>query len=183
MVCEDCGKNEANVKYTHIVNGAKIEMNLCEECSKKLGIGNVGFNIPINFNNFFGEFLNEYNESFLQSYEKPAVLKCNGCKMTYDEFAKTGKFGCSNCYKTFSKKIDPVLRKLHVSDTYVGRKGIANSKVKGKAATSDVKQTQKAKPTKAEKLSLLKEALKEAIREEKYEDAAKLRDEIKKMEG
>ena len=32
MVCQNCGKNEANVKYTQIVNGVKKEMVLCEEC-------------------------------------------------------------------------------------------------------------------------------------------------------
>lgn len=38
MVCQNCGKNEANVKYTQIVNGVKKEMVLCEECAEKMGI-------------------------------------------------------------------------------------------------------------------------------------------------
>ena len=36
MVCQNCGKNEANVKYTQIVNGVKKEMVLCEECAEKM---------------------------------------------------------------------------------------------------------------------------------------------------
>ena len=39
MLCENCGENEANVRYTQIVNGVKKEMHLCDKCSKELGIG------------------------------------------------------------------------------------------------------------------------------------------------
>ena len=38
MVCQNCGKNEANVKQNQIVNGVKKEMVLCEECAEKMGI-------------------------------------------------------------------------------------------------------------------------------------------------
>lgn len=34
MLCENCKKREANVKYSENINGVKKEMNLCEECSK-----------------------------------------------------------------------------------------------------------------------------------------------------
>ena len=29
MLCQNCGKNEANVRYTQIVNGVKKEMIFC----------------------------------------------------------------------------------------------------------------------------------------------------------
>ena len=38
MLCQNCGNNEANVRYTQIVNGVKKEMNLCSECAEKMGI-------------------------------------------------------------------------------------------------------------------------------------------------
>ena len=38
MKCQNCGKNNANVKYTQIINGEKKEFILCEECAEKLGI-------------------------------------------------------------------------------------------------------------------------------------------------
>ena len=53
MLCENCKENEATVKYTQIINGDKKEMHLCEECSHKLGIDNISFNMPIDFSNFF----------------------------------------------------------------------------------------------------------------------------------
>ena len=50
MLCENCGKNNANVKYTQIINGEKKQMFLCEDCSQKLGINDLHFNMPINLN-------------------------------------------------------------------------------------------------------------------------------------
>ena len=37
MLCQNCGENEANVRYTQIINGEKKEMVLCDKCSKELG--------------------------------------------------------------------------------------------------------------------------------------------------
>ena len=49
MKCENCGKNEANVKYTQIINGEKKQMFLCEDCSQKLGINDLHFNAFFHF--------------------------------------------------------------------------------------------------------------------------------------
>ena len=34
MLCQNCERNEANVKYTQIINGEKKQMVLCEKCAK-----------------------------------------------------------------------------------------------------------------------------------------------------
>ena len=49
MLCQNCGKNEVNFRYTQIINGVKKEMALCEKCAKDLGLEKMDFNIPINF--------------------------------------------------------------------------------------------------------------------------------------
>ena len=173
MLCENCNKNEANVKYTQIINGEKKEMFLCESCAKKLGINNMNFDMPINLSNFFGDFLGEYEETpFAHQLLGTNELKCKDCNMTYEEFKNTGKMGCANCYETFSNKIDPLLKRLHGSTKYVGRK--SNSK-KEEIITSK-------KGDNVEELESLKEKITTLIKEEKYEEAAKVRDEIKKLE-
>ena len=63
MLCENCGKNEANVKYTQIINGVKKEMKLCERCSKELGIDDINFNMPIDFSSFLGDLISDYEEN------------------------------------------------------------------------------------------------------------------------
>ena len=56
MLCENCGENEANVRYTQIVNGVKKEMKLCDKCADELGIGEMDFNMPINLSSFLSDF-------------------------------------------------------------------------------------------------------------------------------
>ena len=68
MLCQNCGKNEVNFKYTQVVNGVKKEMALCEKCAKELGLENMDFNIPINFSSFLGDFFGDYDENFLPSF-------------------------------------------------------------------------------------------------------------------
>ena len=60
MLCDNCKKREANVRYSENINGKVRELNLCEECSQKLGIGHMDFSMPMDFSNFFGDFMEEF---------------------------------------------------------------------------------------------------------------------------
>jgi len=187
MLCQNCNKNEANVKYTEIINGEKKQMMLCEECSHQMGLDNINFNIPIDFSSFFGGILDdEYNTpEYMPLFKNVKELKCNNCNMTYDDFINQGKLGCEECYDVFSNKIDTILKRLHGSNEHLGRKSI-NQKVKQKAnnkksIANDVGGHTYIDPH--SKLEKLQKDLKKAIAEERYEDAAKIRDEIKSLEN
>ncbi|MCL2354302.1 MAG: hypothetical protein FWC68_00070 [Oscillospiraceae bacterium] len=104
MFCQNCGKNEATIKYTQIINGKKTEVVLCNICGSGVEIQDM----PINISNFF--------ESMLD-----IELKCSLCNLEYNEFMKSGKFGCSNCYNIFENKIASILKKIHGDNTYLGR--------------------------------------------------------------
>lgn len=184
MLCENCGKKQANVKYTQIINGERKEMNLCEECSEKLGISNMDFKMPINFSSFLGDFFDEFEKSsFMPALEPIKTLKCDTCNLTFEEFMNTGKLGCSNCYSAFESKIDPILKNIHGNNRHVGRLGKIEEKTNSIKENGTIKTTKKeeAKGEKS-KVDKLKEELKQAIKEERYEEAAKIRDEIKKLE-
>ena len=195
MLCQNCGKNEVNFRYTQIINGVKKEMALCDKCAKSLGLENLDFNMPINFSSFLGDFF-EGTEStdFLPSFTKTTTMQCDNCGTTYDEFIDTGKFGCSNCYDIFADGLDNVLKNIHGSARHVGRRSNLSledrktveedvQKVKGKKTTEVEKNKENAKQnnSKEEKIKQLNMDLKKAIKEERYEDAAKIRDEIKKL--
>ena len=173
MLCENCNENEANVKYTQIVNGVKKEMRLCDKCASKLGIGNMDFHIP-DFSNFFGDLLSDYNNDFMPSIALPKEITCDKCGLSFDDFIENGKFGCDNCYNVFEEKIDPILKRLHGSNRYVGKKA-KSTKPENNIEIKEEKKEQN-------KINELKALLKQKIKEEKYEEAAKLRDEIKKLE-
>lgn len=183
MLCDNCKEKQATVMYTEIINGEKKEMHLCEECSHKLGIDNISFNMPINFSSFFGGLLDDYGEEeFMPLLSTVKELKCDNCNMTFDEFTRDGKFGCEECYNTFSDKIDSLLKRLHGSSNYVGRKAL---NTKSSKSNTDVKDSIQTKPEdeKKTKLEKLQNDLKTAISEERYEDAAKIRDIINNLKG
>ena len=189
MLCQNCGENEANVRYTQIINGVKKEMALCEKCSKELGIGDMDFSMPINFSSFLSDFFEEEKE-FLPSFIEKEKLICDKCGMTYEDFINTGKFGCENCYEIFSNKVDPILKNIHGGNRHIGR-GINLPKGKNVGLDAFINSDNNEKNVGAgdlesaqeKQLDRLKNDLKQAIQEERYEDAAKLRDEIKVLEG
>ena len=183
MLCDNCGKREANVRYSENINGVKKELHLCEECSKKLGIDDINFNMPIDFSSFFGDFLEDFSSpEFMPLLQGGKELKWNGGGNTFEDIINTGKFGCENCYSTFEDRIDPILKRIHGSNRHIGRIGkITDQNIMNELKNNNDKKVKK-EEVKKDKLEELKDNLKEAIKEERYEDAAKLRDEIKKME-
>jgi protein arginine kinase activator len=182
MLCSNCGKNEATIRYTHIVNGKKKEMALCEECAKKEGIDDLDFSMPIDFSSFLGDFFEDDN--IISNFALPQTQKCKKCGLTYDEFIKTGRFGCNKCYDAFSNKLDNILKNLHGSSRHIGRKPqnieIEESKVENNESSNEDRKNNVI-DEKQQKINQLNSDLQLAIKEERYEDAAKIRDEIKKI--
>lgn len=181
MLCQNCGENDVNVKYTQIINGVKEQMSLCDKCAKKLGIDEINFNMPISFSSFLGDVFDMY-EPTIPTLTKPEVLKCNKCNMTYDEFLKVGKFGCDNCYEVFQTKLDSILKNIHGANRHVGRIGEfskTNKITENQYSKHDASNENEKNNQERIKLEMLQERLKQEIKEERYEDAAKTRDEIK----
>ena len=191
MLCDNCGKREANVRYSENINGRRKELNLCEECSKKLGITNMNFNMPIDFSSFFGEFMEDFaTPDFIPLLNQVKTLKCDQCGYTFDDIVNTGKLGCGNCYSVFEERLDPIIKRIQGSNKHVGRIGkIIDDRITKKheevnktseKQESNIKENE-TKSEKQNKLEKLQEELKQAIKEERYEDAAKIRDQIKNL--
>ncbi len=180
MLCQNCHEREANVHYTQTINGVKKEMILCQECAKKMGIGNFSFSMPMSVSSIFGDFLDDYQEnSLLSDIIRPSELHCNQCGMTYKEFIDNGKFGCEHCYDVFSDQIDQILKNIQGSNRHIGRRPYLTEKNDMKK--NIIKENEKVEKEKS-KIEKLQEELKKAVIEERYEEAAKIRDEIKKLE-
>jgi len=152
--------------------------------------------MPISFSSFFSDFFDDFQDTaFLPEINNIKQFKCNNCNTTFEEFIDNGKFGCSNCYSTFEEKINPLLKNIHGSDTHIGRIGRLrgneqfegnidkklNEKVKRESTNSEQNEiTIEEKVNKEkDKKEKLKQELNKAIKEERYEDAARIRDEIK----
>ncbi|MBQ7875879.1 MAG: UvrB/UvrC motif-containing protein [Clostridia bacterium] len=158
MMCEKCGINPAAVTLTRVINGKKSVVKLCASCAQENNIYK-DLNMDLGFSSLFSSFFSD-NEQ-----EDSRTVSCPVCSMTKPEFLKHGKPGCANCYSVFESSMTPLLKKIHSTTNHTG-------KVYG---TSGGKSENK--------IDLLKHQLKEAIEKEEYEKAARLRDEIKEMEG
>ena len=93
------------------------------------------------------------------------TVTCSSCGLTLDEFRRFGRFGCAEDYTLFSEQLDPIFTKIHGSTVHVGRVP-PNTDV---GASSVVR------------LRTLETELKDAIAAEDYEEAARLRDEVRQL--
>jgi protein arginine kinase activator len=85
--------------------------------------------------------------------------KCPVCGFTQADFKKTGRLGCSACYDTFAEGMHKGLKHTGKMPAKLSRRYAMADRVKS-----------------------LEGELKKAVKNEKYEDAARLRDEIQKLE-
>ena len=86
--------------------------------------------------------------------------------MSLDEFRKKGRLGCARDYEVFKNHIGDLLERVHGARAHVGR----------------VPGTSDADSLRSQRLSTLKQQLEEAVRAEAYENAARLRDEIRTLD-
>lgn len=156
MICDKCGKNTATTHIHTVINGVVTEKNLCADCAMTEGYSDNGLM------GLFSSLLNTNGGVGLTEE------KCEKCGTTFSQIAKSGKMGCPECYKKFSKQLLPYLKRLHGSVKHIGKR---NETEKLVILNGD------------EKIAEMRKKLNELISREEFEEAAVLRDEIKKMKG
>lgn len=161
MKCEKCSVNTATTHIKSIVNGVLREIHLCPVCASKQGYGDVS-NM-----NFAGMLASMFGEN-LKISSSVNDKKCPVCNQSFSQIAKIGKVGCAECYKTFKSELLPYIKRVHGSTVHIG-KVPNNAPLMVKPETPSVED--------------LRLELNRLITEEKYEQAAVIRDEIKRIEG
>ena len=169
MLCQICKKKEATITFTKIVGVQKTEIHLCKDCAPFFSDKFSIFPLPqFDINDLLAGLLNAID---LYHKEEGIIVgkevKCSNCQLTYNEFKRSGKLGCSVCYCDFREQLTPLLRRLHGNSEHVGK----------------IPQHSKSKLNKIRKIKQLRKELQELVLEEAYEKAAKIRDEILKLEG
>ncbi len=161
MICNICGTKEATVHLTEITNGQMVEVHICESCAEEKG---TEFKTYFNF----GDLLSNVPglEDLLEPSGKKTPLVCKSCGMSYEEFGKNGRLGCADCYETFRKPLAAVIKQVQRAGYHVGKKP---SKITKSARN-------------VHDLRKLQERLRKSVESEAFEEAARLRDEIKQME-
>ncbi len=175
--CDVCQAKEAEVFLTQIVGGKMQKVNLCKSCSKDRGVDDpTGFALT--------ELLSGLGTS-TETEQPPAAhgsdgedggsetttvvtaTKCPVCGFTQADFKKTGRLGCSECYQTFSESLGSLLKAMH----------------KGTHHTGKMPATLARRKEVTERMKNLQDDLQKAVRDEDYENAASLRDQINRLSG
>ena len=159
MVCQVCHINPAEAKLTQVVNNKKIELSLCKKCVEEKGLDNLLAALPQIFGNLI---LGLFGEDILKREQVKSRAKCHQCGLTWNNFKKTGLFGCDICYQSFHKELKVLLRRIHGSNQHIG------SRPKSDRFIMSEVQLKKAKLQ-----------LQQAIEDENFERAAELRDMIR----
>jgi protein arginine kinase activator len=163
--CSVCQKAPATTVIMDLAGGNVTDQrHLCAACAEKLGFVHQKTQLKMS---------PELLEDLLGSIQgrgsrgkKDAA--CAGCGMTLQHFKTTGRLGCARCYDTFRQELLPLLQRVHEANSHRGR-------LPGRAPAAE--------PAPADGLIELRRRLDEAVRGERYEEAARLRDELRRAES
>ncbi|MDD6620426.1 MAG: UvrB/UvrC motif-containing protein [Eubacteriales bacterium] len=171
MKCQHCNQNEATTHIKKVVNGKKEEMYLCSECAKELGVMDE-FKMPTMSEMFSDSFLGNFLGAGVAAMNSLAgVDRCSSCGSSFNDIVNSGRIGCADCYDKFEDKLEPSIRKIHGKTKHIGKF----------ITYSDDEKKAEEKPQVSE-LDSLKEQLKTAISEQRFEDAAVIRDKINELQ-
>ena len=158
MQCSICKDKPATVHLTQIVGDKMQKLDLCEECAKAKGINDTSFAMA-------DLMLGLGASEELDQSAAGAELKCPRCGFSQADFKKSGRLGCPDCYKTFAEGLSGLLKTMHKGTRHAGKTPEA---LRSTRENSD-------------RLKQLQKKLNKAIESENFEEAAQLRDELKKI--
>ncbi len=161
MLCDICGKNPATVHLTEIIDDQMTELHLCEECARQKS---TQMEQQFGLSDLLAG-LAEFEKPLAKEKEQVAV-KCPSCGLSYADFKKFGRLGCGDCYSAFKKYLGPLLKRIHGSNIHVGKSPLKVTKILRKKIDAQDLRTK----------------LQKAIEAEEFEEAARVRDQIKELE-
>ena len=161
MTCSICGQEEATIHIKQISEGSTVELHLCENCATDRGIGASGETAEFSISNLLTGLVENKKGS---SKRRKA---CPQCGMTLEILKKRAKLGCNECYTVFAKEIRGIIGRMYGQTQHRGK----------------LPKRLKAYKTLLIDVETLRTCLGKAIKNEDYEEAARLRDQISELKG
>lgn len=170
MVCQSCGENPATFHLTEVPEdmgpGTQArEVHYCEACAAAAGLSHemtAGGLIA----NAVASVAAAASGARTPETEG---LHCPHCGMSFHEFKRKGRLGCPRDYEVFATPLEPMLQKMHACTTPRHRGRVPRGPFEVRNVVGD-------------RLLQLRRELQDAIGSERYEEAARVRDEITRIE-
>jgi len=156
MKCRNCPKT-ATLHITEVEADDRCEqVHFCEDCGRRY------LSEPVQSSQELPEPAALEEESPLEPNPSP----CGECGIKFVEFRNSGRLGCPHDYDAFKDDLLPLLESVHGDTRHAGKAPRRLPRAKGAQL----------------ELSQLRRKLQQLITDEKYEDAAALRDRIRQLE-
>jgi protein arginine kinase activator len=166
MLCQSCKENPATIHVTEVIHDEStgsqglLERHLCESCAQAANLPHAAA-----LKKGVAEMWKLLQAASAQRSRKELGLTCPDCGMTLAEFRQRGRLGCPRDYEVFMPQLRDLLERIHGATRHSGR-------VPGLDETSMERR---------KRVTELERRLEAAIRDEAYEAAALLRDQLKSL--
>ena len=158
MKCQKCPKS-ATLHITEIISEDNFEeLHLCEDCAQKY-LYEPNQKAPPKESSPPPEEMEEAGGALMSR-------SCSVCGMKFIDFRNSGRLGCPHDYQEFKDELLPLLENIHGETRHCGK---------------TPRRLPQARQTQSELVQLRKQ-LQQAINREAYEEAAQLRDRIRRLE-
>lgn len=159
MKCQKCTK-AATLHITEVLSDDQYEeLHLCEECAQK-------YLYEPQAKNAGGKNHTTTPAEEADDSGNAHSPECPLCGIKFVEFRNSGRLGCPHDYQEFRSDLTPLLENIHGETRHCGK---------------TPRRLPQNKETQSELMQLRKQ-LHQAVVKEAYEDAARIRDRIRKLE-
>ncbi|MCA9262392.1 MAG: UvrB/UvrC motif-containing protein [Planctomycetales bacterium] len=165
MKCQHCEK-PATFHITELTGPEPQELHLCEDHARDY-LSNAETADSDQVSSLAGAFSQQLKLG--QTAEELARLDqraCPVCGITFYEFRNQGRLGCPHDYTCFAEELAPLLANIHGDTEHTGKRPKRQNSVEKQGT----------------ELIRLRRQMKEAVDNEEYEIASKLRDRIRQLE-
>ena len=163
MLCQVCGKSPATVHFTEIHDNRMTEIHVCERCAEEKGLQAAASPQKFDIADLLAGMVDTMTSS---DEERVGRVQCPRCGLLYSAFRETGRLGCAECYTAFQFQLRPLLRRIH-----------GDTRHRGKVPARDGEGA-----VRSRHIQRLHDELQRAVEREEFENAAAIRDEIKRLE-
>jgi protein arginine kinase activator len=162
-ICEGCGTREASLRFTEVDGSGRRAALLCAACGIARGIPAEelrGGRMDTR------ELWSEILHRLADDHNESEALACPDCGLTFADFEAGEHLGCPRCYQTFMGDMTRLLREYHGSEAHRGKMP------RNFGRRIDLRR----------RILGVKESIQLAVGGERFEEAARLRDEMRDLE-
>lgn len=175
-LCDMCKKSPATIHLTDIHNDVKHEAHLCAACAAKK---NFTVEALKNLPQFLGGLAKAKLEQVKKASapRKPAEpdLVCEECGLGWTGFRAKGRLGCAHDYTAFRERLTALLSDAQGGHTrHAGKRPLRDTETRTRVREARLRELRRRR---------LEKELQTAVKDERYEEAGRLRDEIARLES